>query len=164
MGILDKAKKMRLVEQEVDPEQQQREYQGYAENMWHWLRTTLDEACERYQHQGKDELLHECLTGDAYQQVKDFLDSMRAQNMVWVYPREKRNDFTLKLNSIIEDTYVVTEYFRDYSYIECYQGGQLVEKVAGDGADKAIRATVVADGDVYRIAQVALISDPSSLA
>lgn len=161
MGILDKAKKIKLVEQESDPEEQRRELQAYAENMWHWLRTTLDKACDEYQHEGKDQLLQECLAGDALGQVKAFLNSMRSQNMVWSYPKEKRNEFMLQLNSIIEDTYTITEYFRDHSYVERYQGGQLVEVLQGDGADKVLRAVIVADGEVYRIVQLALISDPA---
>lgn len=161
MGILDKAKKIKLVEQDSDPEEQRRVQNSRAEHMWHWLRLTLDDACDRYQHEGRDELLRECLTGEALAQVKGFLDQMRNQNMVWAYPKERRNDFSLQLNSISGDTYVVTEYFKDHSYIERYQGGQLVERIPGDGADKVLRATIVADGEAYRIAQVALISDPT---
>lgn len=162
MGILDKAKKIKLVEQEADPEEQQREMQAYAENMWHWLRTTLDKACDVYQHEGREDLLQECLAGDAYQQVKAFLDTMRAQNMVWAYPKEKRNEFMLQLNSIIDDTFTVTEYFRDHSYIERYQGGQKIDTLQGDGSQKALRAVIVSEGELYRIVQVALISDPSN--
>ena len=161
MGILDKVSKIKLVEQETDPEEQRRALNSKAEHMWHWLRVTLDDACDRYQHEGRDELLRECLTGIAFDQVKAFLDNMRAQNMIWVYPKEKRNDFNLQLNSISGDTYVITEYFKDHSYIERYQGGQLAERIPGDGMDKVLRATIVAEGEAYRIAQVALISDPT---
>lgn len=160
MGILDKVKEMKLVEQEVDPAEQHRELEAYAENMWHWLRTTLDKACDEYQHEGREDLLRECLAGDAYSQVKEFLDSMRAQSMIWAYPKEKRNEFILQLNSIVEDTYTVTEYFRDYSYVERYQGSQKVDVVHSDGSQKALRAVIVADSEAYRIVQVAVISEP----
>ena len=161
MNILDRAKKLKIVEQQEDPEQQQKEMQAYANNMWHWLRTTLDKACDEYQHEGRDELLRECLGGDAFTQVKSFLDSMRAQSMVWAYPREKRNDFMLQLNSIIEDTYTVTEYFRDFSYIEVYKDGIKTQVIEADGSQHALRAVIVAEGGEYRIDQLALISDPS---
>lgn len=161
MGLLDKVKDLKLVEQEVDVDEQHRELESYAENMWHWLRTTLDKACDEYQHEGREDLLRECLAGDAYQQVKAFLDSMRARNMVWAYPKEKRNEFILQLNSIVEDTYTVTEFFRDYSYVEVYQGAQKMDVVHSDGSQKALRAVIVADSEAYRIVQVALISDPS---
>jgi len=159
MGLLDKVKQMKLVEQQADPAEQQREMEAYAQNMWHWLRTTLDKACDEYQHQAKEDLLRECLAGDAYTQVKEFLDGMRSRGMIWAYPKEKRNEFILQLHSIADDTYTVTEYFRDYSYIECYQGGQKVNVIQSDGSQKVLRAVIVADNEAYRIVQVALISE-----
>lgn len=165
MGLFDKvtevAKKSGLAEQEVDLKAQEEELQQFADSLWHWLRTALDEACDLYQHEGKDDHLRDVLAGQALEDVKAYLDQLRAQNMVWTYPAEQRNKFEIHVNDVIDDTYVFTEYFRDHSRVEVYRNGQLVETLPGDGAEKAVRATVVAEGESYRIIRLALVDAPN---
>lgn len=166
MGFLDKAlqkaKTSGFVEDAGEAERRQQDMQEHVEGMWHWLRTTLDEACDRYQHEGNDDLLRQCLTGQALEEIRAHLDEWRRRNMVLCYPRERRNEFQLQINDVLDDTYVLTEYFRDHSFVQRYQGQQLVETIQGDGQEKAVRATVVARGEEYHIERLSIISDPAA--
>jgi len=164
MGLKDKlmqrGKQAGLVQDDAAAQEAaQAEQQEYVDSMWHWVRTTLDEACDRYQHEGNPDLLHECLASPALERVIGFLDEMRANNRVWTFQREQRNHFQVAINDIIDDTYVITEYFNDYSRVECYQGGQLLEVIDGDGRPKVIKAVVQVSADTPKISRIELISD-----
>jgi hypothetical protein len=149
-----------LITVEEDPSVQEA-MEDHINRTWHWIRTTLDTGCGDYLHDGDRSLLEQCLAGQALDDVIAQLDLLIENETAWRFPPERRNVFDLRINSIIDDTWVVTEHFTDHSTLEVYRDGTLQQQIEGDGLEKAIRATVVAQDNSYYITQVVMVADPS---
>lgn len=159
MGIFDRVKG-RLVE-DSGTSQRDPELDRQIELMWDWLRTNFDSACNVYQKQGDPSPLRSCLTGRALDDTITMLNSLRSQNLLWSFPqRRERSNQRLSVDHVSRNTYIISEYFRDYSVIERYQNNQLVEVYEGLGEERAIRATILLDqSSAYYISDIVLLSD-----
>jgi hypothetical protein len=143
----------KMVEQEVDQEAMQRQYDEQVGSMWNWLRLHLDAACDVYLTQGKDDDLRLYLTGQALNDTISHLDSLRQQSVRWSFPdRRSQAQTRLRVEEVIADpdqgdSYVVSEFFRDFSRLEWYQNDQLVDMRQNSGKERGLRATIRTDND-----------------
>lgn len=167
MGLLDKVKgKMVVVE---DDGSQRRELEQQVAEMWTWLRTHLDKASLLYLQTGDpnhpEGSLQQCLAGRAYEKVVRQLDAMRAQGVIWRYEnREQRGAQRIKVEDPVGNTYVLTEYFRDYSQLELWSSNdQMLDMRQADGSEHAIRATIMVDSGGYWITDVAVLGGSQQL-
>ena len=161
MGLLDKVKE-KMVVVEDDGSQREALEQEVGE-MWAWLRTQLDRASLLYLQTGDPDhpkgSLQQCLAGRAYEAVIAHLDAMRAQGVIWRFEdRDQRANQRLRVEDPVGNTYVVTEYFRDFSQTELWSSDdQLVDERTADGREQAIRATITVDEGGYWITDIAVL-------
>lgn len=163
MGLLDKFK---LVEPVRDEEAEQRERYEQVKGMWIWLRIHLDKAALYYQRTGQadhpEAPLTGCLAGQALQDVIAHLDHLRSRGLLWSYPdREQRAATRLRIDDQVGNTYVITEYFRDYSRLEYWgDSDRPLDVREANGEERALRATIqVNDDDTYHITNIVLLSE-----
>jgi hypothetical protein len=158
MGLLDKFTKKMVVTETDDSETRAALAQLVGE-MWDWLRRGLDTACEIYLKTGNPEHLQTCLSGRAYEDVVTYLDQLRANNVLWLFPdRDAQAQTKIVVEEVIGSSiYIISEYFRDYSRLEFYQRDQVADVREGTGEQKILRATIQIDEEGnYYIAEVAL--------
>lgn len=161
MALFKRVADRMLAPVEEEDSQAHQALMGQVSAMWDWLRTHLDAAAELYQKRGDPSELRACLTGKAYEDTVEVLDGLRAEGVLWSFPqRRERAGGRLRLDDCMNNVFVVTEYFRDYSRLERYQNGRIVESEEGSGRERALRATITADeSGAYYISDVAMLGD-----